>query len=243
MSAKRVLAVIPARGNSKGVPRKNLKPLLGRPLLAHMIEAATRARGVDRLIVSTEDDEIAAVARDHGAEVLAQPQALAEDGVPMIAVTKHVMDTLAAGGWEADIVVQLAATCPFVPPAKIEEAIQYLRSGETDCAVSLKRIEHEHPYRAKRLLDGQVFESFLKDRQVETYLQRQSLPPLYCTSGAIYAWTRQLLSTWNGKDFCFGARPKAVLVSDREAVNIDRPIDFAFAEFFADRESAPPRTH
>ena len=238
MSARQVLAVIPARGGSKGVPRKNLRPLQGRPLLAHMIEAAKGARHLHRLVVSTEDEEITDAARRCGAEVFAQPPALAGDGIPMIAVTKHVMDSLTAAGWAVDIVVQLAATCPFVPSAKIDEAVQCLLSGETDCAVSLKRIEHEHPYRAKQLLDGNVFESFLKDRHVERYLLRQSLPPLYCTSGAIYAWTRQLLSAWDGKDFCFGKRPKAVLVSDREAINIDRPIDLAFAEFLAGRGPA-----
>ena len=238
MNARHVLAVIPARGGSKGVPRKNLKPLQGRPLLAHMIDAAKRARGIDRLVVSTEDDEIAIVATDHGVEVFPQPQALSGDGIPMIAVTKHVMDYMTHTGWKVDVVVQLAASCPFVPSSKIDEAVQCLLNGETDCAVSLKRIEHEHPYRAKQLLDGNIFESFLKDRNVEHHLLRQSLPPLYCTSGAIYAWTRELLSTWNGKDFCFGQRPKAVLVSDREAINIDRPIDFAFAEFLAGLEPA-----
>ncbi len=239
MSATRVLAVIPARGGSKGVPRKNLKLLQGRPLLAHMIDAAQHATRVHRLVVSTEDEEIAEAARRCGAEVFPQPPALAGDGVPMIAVTKHVAECLTRAGWSAEIVVQLSASCPFVPSAKIDEAVGYLLAGETDCAVSLKRIEHEHPYRAKALGDGHVFESFLKDRNVEQYLLRQSLPPLYCTSGAIYAWTRALLSAWNGKDFCFGQRPKAVLVNDREAINIDRPIDFAFAEFLAGLE--PPR--
>lgn len=238
MNARHVLAVIPARGGSKGVPRKNLKLLQGRPLLAHMIGAAKRATRVDRLMVSTEEEEIAAAARQCGAEVFPQPHALSGDGIPMIAVTKHVMNSVNAAGWTPDIVVQLAATCPFVPPAKIDEAVQILLDGETDCVVSLKRIEHEHPYRAKQLLEDNSFESFLKDRRVEQYLLRQSLPPLYCTSGAIYAWTRERLSAWNGKDFCFGPRPKAVLVSDREAVNIDRPIDFAFAEFLAGLEPA-----
>ena len=238
MNSRHVLAVIPARGGSKGVPRKNLKPLHGRPLLAYMIDAAKHARSVQHLVVSTEDDEIAAVARDCGADVVPQPLALSGDDVPMIAVTKHVMDSLTDAGRPVDIVVQLSATCPFMPSEKIDEAVQFLLNGDTDCVVSLKRIEHEHPYRAKQLLDGNVFESFLKDRNVEHYLLRQSLPPLYCTSGAIYAWTRELLSTWNGRDFCFGSRPKAVLVSDREAINIDRPIDFAFAEFIASLEPA-----
>lgn len=234
MSTPNVLAVVPARGGSKGIPRKNLQPLGGKALMAWVIEAAKRSRWIRRIVVSTEDEEIAGVARSLGAETpFLRPHGLAEDVTPMIAVSKHTMEVLAGQGWRADIVVQLAIPCPFISTAKIDEAISRIADGSADCAVSLKRIEHEHPYRAKRLLDDGSFESFVKDLPVETFLSRQDLPTLYCTSGAVYAWRGSHLATWNGKDFCFGPHPKGIVVTDIEAINIDRPIDLLFAEFVA----------
>lgn len=242
METPRVLAVIPARGGSKGIPRKNLRPLGGKPLMAHVIEAAWKSRWITRVVVSTEDPEIAEVARSLNAETpFLRPPTISEDLTPMIAVTKHAMEFMAEQGWAPDIVVQLAIPCPFIPTEKIDEAIGHIARGATDCAVSLKRIEHEHPYRAKRLRPDGSFENFVTDLPVESFLSRQELPTLYCTSGAIYAWRRALLASWSGKDFCFGSRPMGVVVSDVEAINIDRPIDLLFAEFVVSQKAALPQ--
>jgi len=111
----------------------------------------------------------------------------------MIAVTKHAMEFVSAQGRVPDIVVQLAIPCPFITTAKIDEAVSHIANSSTNCAVSLKRIEHEHPYRAKELLSDGKFQSFVKDVPVETFISRQELPTLYCTSGAIYSWTSRLL--------------------------------------------------
>ena len=232
MRQEKVLAVISARGNSKGIPGKNLKPLNGEPLISYMIMAAKQSALIDKVIVSTEDERIAQVAREFGAETpFVRPEALSEDLVPLVSVTKHAMETMDALGFRADIIVQLQPPCPFVPTAKIDESILKVRAPGCDSAVSLKRIEHEHPYRAKEIYGEDNFRSFIKDVDVERFQSRQELPTLYCTSGAIYTRKRHLLENCSGKDFGLGQVARAVFLHDIEAINIDRPIDFAFAEF------------
>jgi len=109
-----------------------------------------------------------------------------------------------------------------------------LKRNKSNCIVTLKKIEHEHPYRAKQLdIKNKIFKSFIKNINVEKYISRQDLPVLYCTSGAIYARSYKLLQTFNEKNFCLGEKPIGVVVDDIEAINIDRKIDFDFAELIA----------
>ncbi len=112
---------------------------------------------------------------------------------------------------------------------------------ETDCdsTLSLKRVDHAHPYRVKELVDGDVVRSFVKDVDVERFQQRQDLPPLYHTTAAIYTRKRHLLTHWSGRDFCLGVVCRAVLMDAIQAINIDGPLDFAFAEFLLQRGLVP----
>ena len=232
MTEPHVLVVISARRGSKGVPGKNLRLLGDRPLVAHAIRVAQSAKRVDRVVLSTEDAEIATVGREYGAETpFMRPPELAADLVPLLAVTKHGMEAMDGLGYRAPIVVQLAATCPFVRPETIDRAVDLIVQAGADSAVTLKRIEHEHPYRAKVLRPDGSFGPFLTDIDVERFQSRQELPELFCTSGAIYARRRQLLEEWSGHDFAFGRTVKGIVLDDLEAVNIDRPVDFQFAEF------------
>jgi len=227
----KVLAIISARGGSKGVPRKNMKMLGGHPLVTHMIRAAQQAKLVDRLIVSTDDEEIADCARSEGADVpFMRNHELGGDRIPLVEVTKDGMEQMDDLGYRADVIVQLSPTCPFVGPSRIDESIEMVRGG-ADSAVSVKRIEHEHPYRAKVIEDDGYFRSFVTDVDVEMkYQSRQDLPELYCTCGAIYTRRRELLKHWRG-DFAFGDRPFPVILNEIEAINIDTPLDFILADF------------
>ena len=235
----RVLAVISARAGSKGVPGKNLRMLGDRPLIGHMIAAARAARRTGRVVLSTEDGEIARVGQQYGAETpFLRPNDLAGDLVPLTAVSKHAMEAMDALGYRADIVVQLAPTCPFIRPATIDRAVALVMEPGVDSAVTLKRIEHEHPYRAKELAPDGTFGPFLKNIDVERFQSRQELPTLYCTSGAVYARRRALLEGWSGNDFAFGKVSKGVVLDDIEAINIDRPVDFLIAEFMLARQAA-----
>ncbi len=226
-----VLAVIGARRGSKGVPGKNLRLLNGKPLISYMINAAKTAKLIDKVIVSTEDEHIKETAKYYGAEVpFRRPSELADDYTPLIAVTKHAMEKMDNLGYKADIIVQLQPTCPFVHAEKIDESIKKVLEG-SDCSVSLRRIGHEHPYRAKKILQDGSFTRFIEGIDVEKYQNRQDLPPTYCTTGAIYTRRRHLLENWSGKDFCLGQNPTAVILNDIEGTNIDNLIDFEFAEF------------
>jgi CMP-N-acetylneuraminic acid synthetase len=233
-----VICSIAARGGSKGIPGKNLKLLGDRPLIAHAIGAALRAQRVDKVVVNTEDPEIAQAAEKFGASApfLRNP-ALADDHTPLLMVTKDTLLQLAAMGESVDVIVQLAATCPFITPQTIDASVELL-DVESQCVVTLKRIEHEHPYRAKVLDENTgIFCNFITDVDVEKYQSRQDLPTLFCTSGGVYTRTRDLMLSATGRDFCFGSAPKGIVLSDVEAINIDRPIDFDYAQFMLDRRT------
>lgn len=230
----KVLAIISARGGSKGVPKKNVRNLGGIPLIAHMFLKAKRCPEINKVICSTDDNEISTIAKDYDIEVpFLRPSELAGDRVPLISSTKHAMLKMDEIGYKADIIVQLSPTCPFVKTESISKSIFFASQRDCDCAVSLKRIEHDHPYRARRLQSNDYFENFIKDIDVEDkkYHSRQDLPSLYSTSGAIYTRKRYLLEKYDETDFAMGKMRKGIVMDDIESTNIDRMIDFDFAKF------------
>jgi YrbI family 3-deoxy-D-manno-octulosonate 8-phosphate phosphatase len=132
-----VLAIIPARGGSKGIPRKNVRPFLGKPLLAHTIEHALQAPSVTRVVVSTDDPEIAAIARQYGAEVVMRPAEISGDTAGSEAALLHVLDHLeTAEGYKPELVVFLQATSPLRPPGSVQAAIEILRREQADALFS-----------------------------------------------------------------------------------------------------------
>lgn len=230
----KVLAIISARGGSKGVPRKNVLNFGGIPLIAHMFLKAQKCPEINKIVCSTDDSEIASVAKDYGVDLPFQrPKELSGDRVPLITVTKHAMLAMDDLGYKADIIVQLSPTCPFVKIENISKSIQYVSQKHCDCAVSLQKVEHDHPYRARRMLKDNYFENFIQNINVEEkqYHSRQDLPLLYSTSGAIYTRKRHLLEEYDESDFAMGKLRKGIVVDDIEAINIDRIVDFKFAEF------------
>ncbi len=233
MTEPRVLAIISARGGSKGVPRKNLHELVpGEALVATAVRKALATPEVDRVICQTDDEEIAVAAREAGAETpFREPADLARGDVPLITVTQHALWAMDETGYRADVIVQIAPTSPFIRRSNYSEAIAAVLEDRCECAVSLKRIEHEHPYRA-RVVDGEgFFSNFITDLPVESFHSRQDLPTLHCTSGGLYVRQRHLLDRYDGSDFALGDRRFGILLDDVEAINIDRPIDLEFAEF------------
>jgi CMP-N,N'-diacetyllegionaminic acid synthase len=135
-----VWAVIPARGGSKGIPRKNIRPLAGRPLLVHSIEAALEAPAVDRVVVSTDDREIASVAEHHGAEVVWRPAEISGDAASSESALLHALDSAQdREGHDPDLVVFLQATSPLRRPGDVQRAIDLLRSENADSLFSAFR--------------------------------------------------------------------------------------------------------
>lgn len=228
-----VLAVIAARGGSKGVPGKNLFPLVdGEPLVATALKKALNTQEIHRVICVTEDDAIAEVAKAAGAEIpFKQPAELAQDHVPLTEVSQFAMRKMDAMGFRADVVVQIQATCPFMRRTHYSEAIQAALENRCDVAAGLRRIEHDHPYRARVVDSNGFFSNFITHIPVERFHTRQELPTLYATSGGLYVRQRHLLEAYDGSNFALGERRFGIVLDDIETINIDRRIDLDFAGF------------
>jgi CMP-N,N'-diacetyllegionaminic acid synthase len=192
-----VLAVIPARGGSKGIPQKNLVPLAGRPLLAHTIAHALAASCVDRVVVSTDDEEIAAVARTHGADVVRRPGELSGDRASSESALLHVLEQLhAAEGYRPELLVFLQCTAPIRSAGDIDGAVRTLRDTHADSVLSVVPAK---PW-LWRVVDG-VPESV--DYDYRRRPRRQERPPEFFENGSIYVfkpWVlRDLANRLGGK--------------------------------------------
>ena len=217
-----VVAVIPARGGSKGIPRKNLRDLDGRPLIAHTIEAARAAHLVDVVAVSTEDEEIACVARLYGAEVVMRPAELATDEAPTEPALLHAVEAIERRHEAtADCAVLLQATSPLRPASAIDAAVHELYSAGCDSVVAVRSDHGAH-------FTGVVREGrFVPPYDPRTRRRRQELEPLYRETGALYAVTRALLFA----DRCrMGGHMRPLVLDDDEATDIDSLADFTLVE-------------
>lgn len=235
---KKILAIVPARGGSKGIKYKNLKKINNRPLVYYIIKTLLKIKKIDKIVFTTEDEKIKTVVKKLFPKIIVhnRNKTLSTDKATLTEVVKEVSKEFNLKGYKSDYVLQIAPTCPFIKKKTIENIINKLLKKNVECVVTLKKIEHEHPYRAKVLeKKNNFFKPFLKNINVEKYMSRQDLPVMYCTSGAIYARSYKLLQTFDpkNKSFCLGKNPVGVIVSDKEAVNIDRPIDLEFARFIA----------
>lgn len=184
-SESKIIAIIPARGGSKGVPRKNIKPLCGKPLVAYTIETALGSKLIDRIVVSTEDREIAEISRQYGATVVKRPKRLARDDSPTIDAIMHVLNGFEKRSERFDIVVLLEPTSPLRKDDDLDNAISlFIRnSNRADSLVSLGEVHLENPYITKKIENGFV-RPF--SPPVAAFHQRQQLPRVYFPYGVIY---------------------------------------------------------
>ncbi len=224
MISEKVIALITARGGSKGLPRKNLRLLSGKPLIAYSIEAALGAKGVKQCIVSTEDPEIKAVSLELGAEVIDRPINLAGDSALSRDVVRHILEKLAASGSLPKRFMLLQPTSPLRNSGHIDACISAFFKGEYRSAISVTEAEH-HPYKGFRVDAGQLVPLF----GIE-YLDRprQTLPETLRQNGAIYlAETSSFLQ--QGSFFIPPVMP--FLMEPDESIDIDSEQDLQIAEF------------
>ena len=227
-----VLTIIPARGGSKGVPRKNVRLVGGKPLIAWSIEAAQASRLVGEFYVSTDDAEIASVARQCGAEVLPRSPELAGDRTPMVDVVKHVLAACEARRGSAyDFILLLQPTAPMRTAADVDGALGVLMSGDADSVISVYRVEDAHPSRMYLLRGGEL-DPFSPEPPGSL---RQDLPDVYHRNGAIYACTRRLLVE-DGK--LWGQRMVPFIMPKQRSLNIDDSQDLAMADFLLGRAAS-----
>ena len=233
-----ILGVIPARGGSKGVPGKNLRPLAGRPLLAYTADAALRSRRLSRTVLSTDDPAIAEAGRVLGLEVpYLRPAALAADDTPMLPVLVHAVEELRRAGFAADAVVLLQPTSPLRTAAHVDAALDLLVSTGADSVVTVVEVPHQFsPVSVMSLEDGRL-RPFLPG-PVAT--RRQDKPRVFARNGPAVLAVR-VAALARGSLYGDDCRP---LVMDPESsVDIDGPADFEYAEFLLSRaaHSAPVR--
>lgn len=179
-----VLAIIPARGGSVGIPRKNIKMLNGKPLIAYTIEQALKSKGINKLIVSTEDLEIAEVSKRIGAEVpFFRPKSLSNSKSPSVDLVLHAINELEKKGHFFKTVCLLQPTSPYRPDGVIDVAIEQFGKSGSKSMVSIRKVpEHYHPYWTYTQNDGKL--RSLSPKEIPT--RRQDLPVVYHRDGAIY---------------------------------------------------------
>jgi YrbI family 3-deoxy-D-manno-octulosonate 8-phosphate phosphatase len=185
-----VLAIVPARGGSKSIPRKNIRPFAGHPLLAYSIAAGLQAQSVGRVLVSTDDAEIAEVACRYGAEApFLRPADLAGDETPDLPVFEHALDWLRREeGYRPGIVVQLRPTSPVRPPDCVDRAVQVLLAHAQADSVRGVVPSGQNPYKMWRIsADGRMMPLLPSDLREPYNMPRQSLPPTYWQTGHIDA--------------------------------------------------------
>ena len=217
----RSLGIIPARGGSKGVPRKNVRPLAGKPLICHSIAAAQASTRLSSFLVSTDDEEIAQAAKAAGAPVLPRPAEFAQDATSMPEVIRHV---LAERGEGIDLLVLLQPTCPQRTGEDIDRVIAMFDQPDILSVISVYQVEDHHPARMYRTENERLVALFPEDMGK----RRQELPPVYHRNGAIYACR---VPFFEASGALWDSRPAPYLMPRERSLNIDDPLDFEWAEF------------
>ena len=218
------LGIIPARGGSKGVLRKNIRLVAGLPLIAYSILAAQKSPSLTHIIVSTEDAEIAEVARSFGAQVLPRPAELAGDKTPMLPVVRDVFSTLEKQlNLKFSCGVLLQPTAPLRTADDIDQAVSILSQTGADSVVSVYRVYDHHPARMYRLENERLVP--LENEPVGRL--RQDLPAVYHRNGAVYAFRRGLIDV---TDSLIGPDTRPYIMPEERSVNIDNEIDLLLAD-------------
>jgi CMP-N-acetylneuraminic acid synthetase len=223
------IGIVPARGGSKGIPRKNIALLGGKPLLAHTAEAAGAARRLARCILSTDDPEIAAAGREYGLDVpFLRPPELATDTTPSLDVMIHAARRLDEMGTPADALVLLQPTAPLRTAEDIDGAIDLLERGEADSVVSVAEVPSHYSPEWQLTLGGDGELSLATGRPLrEIVTRRQLLPKTYYRNGAVYAVRRATLLDQRS---LYGERCLGYVMPAERSVNIDGPDELAEAE-------------
>jgi len=221
---KKVICIIPARGGSKGLPGKNIKKFVDRPLIAFSIEQALASRYIDRVIVSTDDRKIAKVSRKYGAEApFLRPKRLAADKASTIKALLHAIAYLEKKEhYQFDILVLLHATSPLRLPEDIDRCIELLCRKNTENVFSVAAAKCNPYFNMVEIKGGKV--SLVKKGN---FACRQAAPRVFQINASVYAWHRQAL---NEKSGLFSLRSRIYLMPQQRSVDIDDQTDFRYAE-------------
>ncbi len=235
----KILGVVTARGGSKGLPGKNLRPLAGKPLIAHTIDIATESQAFDRLILSTDDEAIAAASRSRGCDVpFMRPAELARDETPHLPVLQHAVQWLAdRQQYVPDAVMILQPTSPLRRAEDIRQSIALLQSSDADSVVSVSEVPaHYNPMRVLRV-DAKGFASlFVTGEPVRRRInRRQDMPQAWTMNGAVYLFRTAVLRA--EEPSLYGNRTAAYVMPAEFGVSIDSLDDWNEAERLLEHRS------
>lgn len=233
MSKEKILALILARGGSKGIPGKNIKKLSGKPLISYTIEAAKKSKYINKIIVSTDDEEIASVALDYGAEVpFIRPDKLATDTAGSNDAIIHALDFLKEKeNYKPDYVLNLQPTSPLREAEDIDKAIDIFIQNEDDYESLVSVCESfENPFWMQKIEDNKL--TSLMD-SFDNYNRRQELPKVYQLNGAIYLSTYKLLMEY--KSF-YTDKIYPFIMEKEKSIDIDNKLDWKLAEILMEEK-------
>ncbi len=232
----KILCVILARGGSKAIPSKNIKDIAGNPLIAYTIAEALKSKYIDRIIVSSDDDDIRKVAIQYGAEApFSRPPELSGDAAKPVECILHATKWAEKdGGVKYDYVVELLCTNPFKTVDDIDNALATQIETEADSVIAVMPLEDHHPIRIKKIVDGKIRDFCLPEIPES---RRQDLKPqAYIRNGSIYCMRRDMLE----KGIRYGTDNSLAYIMPRErTVNIDEPMDFVIASFLMETNPRP----
>lgn len=225
--AKNTVAIIPARSGSKGIQQKNIRQIAGKPLIAWTIVTALRCPSLDRVITSTDDPDIAEIARSWGAEVpFLRPTELAQDDTPDFPVYEHTLQyLLKEQSYSPNIVAWLRPTSPLRKPCDVENALKLLIETGADCVRTVSIASH-HPYWMKRFDEGRLI-PFLDGFDEALYCRRQMLPPVYSLNGAVDIIRCKPANT---RRSLFSGDMRGYLMPPERSFDLDTELDFIIAE-------------
>lgn len=218
-----VLAIIPARGGSKGIPGKNIKMLSGKPLIAHTILASLKSKYITRTVLSTEDNNIKQVALEYGSEVVDRPLELAQDETKTAPVMLHVLSELEKQGYKPDVTILLQATCPLRTEKEIDEAFELFEKDYCDSVFAVKKLGTTHA-KWKMLYDGKM-ESLYNFRERPRRQETDRHYQMLQETGSIYIIKTEIMK--KVKDF-IGENPKIYI--EQNSIDIDTLEDFNSVE-------------
>jgi len=220
----KIISIIPARGASKGIRKKNIKKLAGKPLIAWTIEQAKKSKYISEVYVSTENKEIAKIARKYNTKVIKRPEELAKDDTPSLPVFQHVLHYLKENeGYEPDIVVILQPTSPLRTVTDIDTCIEKLVNEKCDSVMTVKKVDHPAQWMLKISRGGRIKNLF----EGKKITRRQDAEELFIPNGAVFVtWSKIIIE----KNTHRGPDTRVVIMPAERSIDIDTELDFFIAE-------------
>lgn len=230
INRNKIVGIIPARGGSKGLPRKNIKTLIDKPLIAWTIDASLKSKYIDRVIVSTDDSEIAKISKEYGANVIIRPEELATDDASTMDVIIHTIECIEKSeNFSPDYVVLLQCTSPLRNEKHIDEAIEKIVYSEIEAESLISVTKEEHPPWWLRTINTDGYMERYFDYDTTNNVRRQDFTKLYRSNGAIYIAKSEVILD---KHTFQTAKTIPFIMDNIGSVDIDTQNEFELAEFY-----------